>query len=182
MEEQTKKMALALNVVGLMNVQFAIKDDLVYVLEVNPRASRTVPFVAKVIGIPVAKIAARAMAGETLASFKLNPKKLNHVAVKEAVFPFNRFPGVDVLLGPEMRSTGEVMGLDKTYDMAFAKSQLGAGMRIPQSGTVFVSVNDPDKAKILPAIRKLVDLGFTIKATAAHKLLRKQGHSLHQNQ
>jgi carbamoyl-phosphate synthase large subunit len=135
------------------------------VLEVNPRASRTVPFVAKVIGLPVAKIAARVMAGESLASFKLSPKKLNHVAVKEAVFPFNRFPGVDVLLGPEMRSTGEVMGLDRTYDMAFAKSQLGAGMRIPQSGTVFVSVNDPDKAKILPAIRKLVDLGFSIKAT-----------------
>ena len=165
MEEQTKKMALGLNVVGLMNVQFAIKDDLVYVLEVNPRASRTVPFVAKVIGLPVAKIAARVMAGESLASFKLTRKKLNHVAVKEAVFPFNRFPGVDVLLGPEMRSTGEVMGLDKTYDMAFAKSQLGAGMRIPQSGTVFVSVNDPDKTKILPAIRKLVELGFNIKAT-----------------
>ena len=165
MEAQTKKMALALNVVGLMNVQFAIKDDLVYVLEVNPRASRTVPFVAKVIGIPVAKIAARVMAGETLASFKLVSKKLSHVAVKEAVFPFSRFPGVDVLLGPEMRSTGEVMGLDKTYDMAFAKSQIGAGMRIPQSGTVFVSVNDPDKPKILPAIRKLVELGFVIKAT-----------------
>jgi carbamoyl-phosphate synthase large subunit len=165
MEAQTKKMALALNVVGLMNVQFAIKDDLVYVLEVNPRASRTVPFVAKVVGIPVAKIAARVMAGESLASFKLVNRKLAHVAVKEAVFPFNRFPGVDVLLGPEMRSTGEVMGLDKTYDMAFAKSQLGAGMRIPLSGTVFVSVNDPDKSKILPAIRKLVDLGFVIKAT-----------------
>src|SRR5204862_4305891 len=150
MEAQTRKMALALNVVGLMNVQFAIKDDLVYVLEVNPRASRTVPFVAKVVGIPVAKIAARVMAGESLASFKLVNRKLAHVAVKEAVFPFNRFPGVDVLLGPEMRSTGEVMGLDKTYDMAFAKSQLGAGMRIPMSGTVFVSVNDPDKTKILP--------------------------------
>jgi carbamoyl-phosphate synthase large subunit len=165
MEAQTKKMALALNVVGLMNVQFAIKDNEVYVLEVNPRASRTVPFVAKVIGLPVAKIASRVMAGETLASFNLKPKKVNHVAVKEAVFPFNRFPGVDVLLGPEMRSTGEVMGLDKSYDMAFAKAQLGAGMRIPHSGNVFVSVNDPDKPKILPAIRKLIDLGFTIKAT-----------------
>ena len=166
MEAQTEKMALALNVVGLMNVQFAIKDDLVYVLEVNPRASRTVPFVAKVIGQPVAKIAARVMAGESLASFKLRHKKLGHVAVKEAVFPFSRFPGVDVLLGPEMRSTGEVMGLDKTYDMAFAKSQLGAGMRIPKSGTVFVSVNDPDKPKVLPAIKKLVELGFVIKATS----------------
>jgi carbamoyl-phosphate synthase large subunit len=165
LEEQTRRMALALNVVGLMNVQFAIKDDLVYVLEVNPRASRTVPFVAKVIGLPVAKIASRVMAGERLADFKLKAKKLSHVAVKEAVFPFNRFPGVDVLLGPEMRSTGEVMGLDKTYDMAFAKSQLGAGMRIPQAGTVFVSVNDPDKARIIPAMRKLLDLGFAIKAT-----------------
>ncbi len=165
LERQTKVMALALNVVGLMNVQFAIKDDLIYVLEVNPRASRTVPFVAKVVGLPVAKIAARVMAGESLASFKLKNKKLNHVAVKEAVFPFNRFPGVDVLLGPEMRSTGEVMGLDKTYDMAFAKSQLGAGMRMPQAGTVFISVKDADKPKVLPAIRQLVELGFAIVAT-----------------
>ena len=165
MERQAKVMALALNVVGLMNVQFAIKDGEVYVLEVNPRASRTVPFVAKVIGLPVAKIAARVMAGESLASFKLKQKKLAHVAVKEAVFPFNRFPGVDVLLGPEMRSTGEVMGLDMTYDMAFAKSQLGAGMRMPQAGTVFISVKDADKAKILPAMRKLVEMGFKLVAT-----------------
>ncbi len=165
LERQAKVMALALNVVGLMNVQFAIKDDDVYVLEVNPRASRTVPFVAKVIGLPVAKIAARVMAGESLASFKLRPKKLTHVAVKEAVFPFNRFPGVDVLLGPEMRSTGEVMGLDKTYDMAFAKSQLGAGMRMPQAGTVFISVKDADKAKILPAMKKFVEMGFKLVAT-----------------
>ncbi len=165
MERQAKVMALALNVVGLMNVQFAIKDDDVYVLEVNPRASRTVPFVAKVIGLPVAKIAARVMAGESLSSFKLKQKKLSHVAVKEAVFPFNRFPGVDVLLGPEMRSTGEVMGLDKTYDMAFAKAQLGAGMRMPQAGTVFISVKDADKPKILPAVRKLVEMGFRLVAT-----------------
>jgi carbamoyl-phosphate synthase large subunit len=165
MERQAKVMALALNVVGLMNVQFAIKDGEVYVLEVNPRASRTVPFVAKVIGIPVAKIAARVMAGESLASFKLKSKKLNHVAVKEAVFPFNRFPGVDVLLGPEMRSTGEVMGLDMTYDMAFAKSQLGAGMRMPQTGTVFISVKDADKAKILPAMKKFLEMGFKLVAT-----------------
>ena len=165
MERQTKIMALALNVVGLMNVQFAIKDGDVYVLEVNPRASRTVPFVAKVVGIPVAKIAARVMAGESLASFKLKRKKIAHVAVKEAVFPFNRFPGVDVLLGPEMRSTGEVMGLDMTYDMAFAKAQLGAGMRMPQAGTVFISVKDTDKAKILPAMRKLIGMGFKLVAT-----------------
>ncbi len=165
MERQTKIMALALNVVGLMNVQFAIKDGDVHVLEVNPRASRTVPFVAKVIGLPVAKIAARVMAGESLASFRLKPKKLAHVAVKEAVFPFNRFPGVDVLLGPEMRSTGEVMGLDMSYDMAFAKAQLGAGMRMPQAGTVFISVKDADKVKILPAMRKLVEMGFKLVAT-----------------
>jgi carbamoyl-phosphate synthase large subunit len=165
MERQAKVMALALNVVGLMNVQFAIKNDEVYVLEVNPRASRTVPFVAKVIGLPVAKIAARVMAGESLVSFKLKQKKLAHVAVKEAVFPFNRFPGVDVLLGPEMRSTGEVMGLDMSYDMAFAKAQLGAGMRMPQAGTVFISVKDADKARILPAMKKLVEMGFKLVAT-----------------
>jgi carbamoyl-phosphate synthase large subunit len=176
LEAQAKKLALALNVVGLMNVQFAIKDDDVYILEVNPRASRTVPFVAKVIGEPVAKIAARVMAGESVASFKLKNKKLNHVAVKEAVFPFNRFPGVDVLLGPEMRSTGEVMGLDKTYDMAFAKAQLGAGMRMPLSGTAFISVKEADKAKALPSVRKLVEMGFTIKATGGtHAYLEGKG-------
>lgn len=164
-EKQARQLALALKVVGLMNVQFAVKDDDVYILEVNPRASRTVPFVAKVIGEPVAKVAARVMAGETLASFKLKHKKLDHVAVKEAVFPFNRFPGVDILLGPEMRSTGEVMGIDRTYDMAFAKSQLGAGMRVPLAGTVFISVKDADKPRILPAVRKLLDLGFRICAT-----------------
>ena len=132
-----------------MNVQFAVKNDVIYILEVNPRASRTVPFVAKVIGEPVAKIASRVMAGEKLDGFKLKNRKFSHIAVKEAVFPFNRFPGVDVLLGPEMRSTGEVMGLDKTYDMAFAKAQLGAGMRMPLSGSVFVSVKEPDRAKAL---------------------------------
>ena len=161
-EKQARQLALALNVVGLMNAQFAVKDDDIYILEVNPRASRTVPFVAKAIGEPVAKIAARVMAGERLASFKLKHKKLTHVAVKEAVFPFNRFPGVDILLGPEMRSTGEVMGLDRSYDMAFAKSQLGAGMRVPLAGTVFISVKDADKSRILPAVKKLIDLGFRI--------------------
>jgi carbamoyl-phosphate synthase large subunit len=165
LERQTKELALALGVVGLMNVQFAIQDDVIYVLEVNPRASRTVPFVAKVIGEPVAKIAARVMAGEKLSSFGLKHRKLKHTGVKEAVFPFSRFPGVDVLLGPEMRSTGEVMGLDRSYDMAFAKSQIGAGMRIPLTGTVFVSVKDADKAKIVPAMRHLLKLGFKICAT-----------------
>jgi carbamoyl-phosphate synthase large subunit len=176
LERQARELALSLRVVGLMNVQFAVKDERVYVLEVNPRASRTVPFVAKVIGEPVAKIAARVMAGEPLAGFRLKARKLNHVAVKEAVFPFNRFPGVDVLLGPEMRSTGEVMGLDRTYDMAFAKSQLGAGMRMPLAGTVFLSVNDPDKPRVLPAARKLVEMGFRIVATGGtQRYLEEKG-------
>ncbi|MCA0434485.1 MAG: carbamoyl-phosphate synthase large subunit [Proteobacteria bacterium] len=176
LEAQARKLAIALKVVGLMNVQFAVKDDTIYILEVNPRASRTVPFVAKVIGEPVAKIASRVMAGEKLASFNLKQKKLSHVAVKEAVFPFNRFPGVDVLLGPEMRSTGEVMGLDRAFDMAFAKSQLGAGMRIPLAGSVFVSVKEADKQRALPAIRKLSDLGFAIKATGGtHTFLEQKG-------
>jgi carbamoyl-phosphate synthase large subunit len=176
LESQAKKLALALKVVGLMNVQFAVKDEIVYILEVNPRASRTVPFVAKVIGEPIAKIASRVMAGEKLPAFNLKPKKLNHVAVKEAVFPFNRFPGVDTLLGPEMRSTGEVMGLDTNYDMAFAKSQIGAGMRIPQTGSVFVSVKESDKTRVLPSIRKLVELGFDIKATGGtHTFLASKG-------
>ncbi len=176
LEAQARKLALTLNVVGLMNVQFAVKDDVVYILEVNPRASRTVPFVAKVIGEPVAKIAARVMAGEKLASFNLRSKKLAHVAVKEAVFPFNRFPGVDTLLGPEMRSTGEVMGLDKGFDMAFAKSQLGAGMRMPRSGTIFVSVKESDKQHVLPAIRALAELGFGITATGGtHSFLESKG-------
>lgn len=166
LERQTKAMALALKVGGLMNVQYAIKDGTIYVLEVNPRASRTVPFVAKVIGEPIAKIAARIMAGESLASFGLKPKVLNHIAVKEAVFPFARFPGVDVLLGPEMRSTGEVIGLDSSFGVAFAKSQLGSGTQVPKSGAVFVSVRDADKDRILPAIRLLSDLGFTIIATS----------------
>jgi carbamoyl-phosphate synthase large subunit len=165
LERQTKAMALALNVVGLMNVQYAIKDGTIYVLEVNPRASRTVPFVAKVIGEPIAKIAARIMAGEPLATFGLRPKTLPHIAVKEAVFPFARFPGVDVLLGPEMRSTGEVIGLDASFGVAFAKSQLGSGTQVPKAGAVFVSVRDADKARILPTMKLLSDLGFTILAT-----------------
>ncbi|MGL4438858.1 MAG: carbamoyl-phosphate synthase large subunit [Bosea sp. (in: a-proteobacteria)] len=165
LERQTKAMAIALDVGGLMNVQYAIKDDEIYVLEVNPRASRTVPFVAKVIGEPIAKIAARIMAGESLASFGLKPKVLNHVGVKEAVFPFARFPGVDVLLGPEMRSTGEVIGLDRSFDVAFAKSQLGAGSKVPTSGNIFISVRDVDKPRILATARMLDSLGYKISAT-----------------
>jgi carbamoyl-phosphate synthase large subunit len=176
LERQTRAMALALDVGGLMNVQYAIQNDVIYVLEVNPRASRTVPFVAKVIGLPVAKIAARIMAGESLASFGLKPASLGHVGVKEAVFPFARFPGVDVLLGPEMRSTGEVIGLDRSFDIAFAKSQLGAGSKVPVKGTVFVSVRDEDKPRIVPSIRILADLGFRVLATGGTlRLLQEEG-------
>jgi carbamoyl-phosphate synthase large subunit len=165
LERQTRELALALNVVGLMNVQFALKDGAIYVLEVNPRASRTVPFVAKVIGKPIAKIASRIMAGESLASFKLKAEPYDHIAVKEAVFPFARFPGVDVVLGPEMRSTGEVIGLDRSFGVAFAKSQLGSGTQVPKKGTVFVSVRDADKARIVPTMKMLADLGFSIVAS-----------------
>jgi len=168
-ERQTAALALALGVVGLMNVQYAVKDGKIYILEVNPRASRTVPFVAKVIGEPVAGQAARIMAGTTLASLKLKRKKLSHVAVKEAIFPFGRFPGVDPLLGPEMRSTGEVMGVDRDVAVAFAKSQLGVGSVLPTAGTVFVSVKEADKQRVLPAIRQLADLGFKVVATRGTK-------------
>lgn len=170
-ERQTRALALALKVRGLMNVQFAVKDGEVYLIEVNPRASRTVPFVAKATGRPVAKIAARIMAGEALAGFGEFERGLDYVAVKESVFPFARFPGTDPVLGPEMKSTGEVMGIDRDFDIAFAKALLGAGMLLPQSGTAFVSVKDADKENIVPAVEKLVELGFSIIATggtAAH--------------
>ena len=166
LERQTRELALGLDVVGLMNVQYAIKDGDIYVLEVNPRASRTVPFVAKVIGMPVAKIAARLMAGEKLADFNLQKPKPGHVGVKESVFPFARFPGVDTVLGPEMRSTGEVMGIDSTFEIAFAKSQLGGGTRVPRRGTVFVSVRETDKTRIVDAVRLLFSLGFKVMATS----------------
>ena len=165
MERQAEALALALGVKGLMNIQFAVKDGDVYLIEVNPRASRTVPFVAKAIGQPVAKIAARVMAGEPLSSFPAFRRDLPYMAVKEAVFPFARFPGVDPVLSPEMKSTGEVMGLDTDFATAFLKSQLGAGVKLPREGTVFLSVKDSDKPVILPAARKLVDLGFRLIAT-----------------
>src|SRR3979411_76645 len=149
-----------------MNVQCAIKDGDIYVLEVNPRASRTAPLVAKVVGMPVAKIAARIMAGEKLADFKLQKRKLGHVGVKESVFPFARFPGVDTVLGPEMRSTGEVMGIDRSFEIAFAKSQLGGGTRVPRQGTVFVSVREIDKTRIADAVRLLYSVGFKVMATS----------------
>ncbi|HEY6661923.1 MAG TPA: carbamoyl-phosphate synthase large subunit [Sphingomicrobium sp.] len=164
-ERQTGELALALKVKGLMNVQYAVKEGEVYLIEVNPRASRTVPFVAKAIGRPVAKIAARVMAGEDLASFGAIAPPAGYVAVKESVFPFARFPGTDPVLGPEMKSTGEVMGIDKDFDIAFAKALIGAGMILPQSGTAFVSVKDADKDHIVPAVEKLVELGFRIIAT-----------------
>ena len=165
LERQTVDIARALNVVGLMNIQFAVKDNELYVLEVNPRASRTVPFVAKVIGRPVAAIAARVMAGEKLADFKLTRPKIAHVGVKEAVFPFERFPEIDPVLGPEMRSTGEVMGIDRSYAVAFAKSQLASGSRLPTSGTLFVSVKEADKARVVQPVRELADMGFKVLAT-----------------
>ncbi|MGA3064540.1 MAG: carbamoyl-phosphate synthase large subunit [Methylocystis sp.] len=165
LEQQTKNLAKALGVIGLMNVQYALKDGEIYVLEVNPRASRTVPFVAKVMGKPIAKIAARIMAGEPLASFDLPSGELDHVGVKESVFPFARFPGVDTVLGPEMRSTGEVIGLDRSFAAAFAKSQLGAGARAPKGGNVFVSVRDADKERVVETIRLLTTLGFHAQAT-----------------
>jgi carbamoyl-phosphate synthase large subunit len=164
-ERQTEAMARALKVVGLMNVQYAVKDGEVYVLEVNPRASRTVPFVAKATGQPIAKYAARLMAGESLKSLAIKKARGRHIAVKEAVFPFARFPGVDVILGPEMRSTGEVMGLDSDFGRAFAKSQLGAGSKVPLDGVVFVSVKDQDKAQMVKPVKRLLDLGFKVVAT-----------------
>jgi len=165
-ERQTEVLACALLVRGLMNIQFAVKDGIVYLIEVNPRASRTVPFVAKAIGTPIAKIASRVMAGEKIKDLpKIDRNAIDHVAVKEAVFPFNRFPGVDPVLSPEMKSTGEVMGIDSNFATAFAKAQLGAGTVLPTSGTVFVSVKDSDKPVILPAVQKLAGMGFTIIAT-----------------
>ena len=187
LEAQTIALAKALNVGGLMNVQFAIKDDVIHVLEVNPRASRTVPFVAKTVGSPIAKVAARVMTGESLAdAFSAygavpNHRTLTHIAVKEAVFPFAKFPGVDTLLGPEMRSTGEVMGLDRDYALAFAKAQLGAGVDLPRSGTVFVSVRDEDKPRVIEAVRILAGIGFRVMATSGTAdFLRGEGFEVEQ--
>ncbi|MEM7438340.1 MAG: carbamoyl-phosphate synthase large subunit [Pseudomonadota bacterium] len=166
LKRQSEAMALALNVVGLMNVQFAIKDGTIYILEVNPRASRTVPFVAKAVNSPIAGIAARVMAGEPLAGMELKDPLPDHYAVKEAVMPFARFPGVDTLLGPEMRSTGEVMGLDRSFARAFLKSQLGAGQAMPSEGTVFISIRNEDKtSEMLEAAQILIGQGFNIVAT-----------------
>ena len=164
-ERQTAALARALNVKGLMNVQFAVQGEDVYLIEVNPRASRTVPFVAKAIGRPVAKIAARVMTGEKLSEFAPIDRRIPYIAVKQPVFPFVRFPGSDPVLGPEMRSTGEVMGIDRDFDTAFSKALLAGGIHLPQSGTVFVSVKDGDKQHIVPAVEAMVELGFSIIAT-----------------
>ncbi|MFT7449208.1 MAG: carbamoyl-phosphate synthase large subunit, partial [Glaciecola sp.] len=166
LREQTVALALALNVVGLMNIQFAVKDGEVYLIEVNPRASRTVPFVAKAVGSPIASIAARLMAGEPLSNFDLVDPQIKGFAVKEAVLPFARFPGVDTILGPEMRSTGEVMGYDASFPRAFLKAQMGAGVELPTSGKVFLSIKDMDKqAPMLEAAQILINLGFSLIAT-----------------
>ena len=165
-ESQTTRLAIALEVVGLINIQFAIKDNEIYVLEVNPRASRTVPFISKAIGIPVAKIAARVMTGEKIEKFNLKKRNKNTFAIKEAVFPFNKFPNVDVLLGPEMKSTGEVMGIDKNFGLSFAKSQMACGNSLPVSGTAFISVKDKDKKNALDFAKKLKELNFKLCATS----------------
>ena len=165
LSRQATAMANALNVVGLMNVQFAVQGETIFVIEVNPRASRTVPFVAKVLGQPIARIAARLMAGAPLSEFGLKTQSYEHIAVKESVFPFARFPGVDTVLGPEMRSTGEVMGLDLDFATAFAKSQLGSSIILPNSGTAFISVRESDKQRAIVPAKRLEELGFTLIAT-----------------
>ncbi len=176
MARQAKVLALELGVVGLMNTQFAVKGDVIYLIEVNPRASRTVPFVAKAIGQPIANIAAKVMAGMKLSKFDLTVRPSKHIAVKEAVFPFARFPGVDTVLGPEMRSTGEVMGLATNFGMAFAKSQLGGGVILPSTGTVFISVREQHKPLMAELSKELITLGFKIMATGGTtKYLRAQG-------
>ena len=164
-EAQTRKLALALEVRGLINIQFAVKDGDIYVLEANPRASRTAPFVAKAINQPIAAAAAKVMAGKKVGELNLSRPAKPHVAVKEAVFPFARFPGVDPILGPEMKSTGEVMGLDENFEAAFAKSQIASGSTLPTQGTVFISVKNSDKLALVPVARDLVELGFRVLAT-----------------
>ena len=166
LKRNTHALAKELQVVGLMNIQFAIRNDIIYVLEVNPRASRTVPFISKATGVPWAKVAAKVMAGRKLPELGIQREvEIRHMAVKESVFPFNRFYGVDTVLGPEMKSTGEVMGIDMDFGMAFAKSQIGAGVNIPLKGKVFISVMNKDKRSIVFLAKKLADLGFEIVAT-----------------
>jgi carbamoyl-phosphate synthase large subunit len=175
--QATKAMAAELNVIGLMNVQYAIKDERLFVLEVNPRASRTIPFVSKATGVPLAKLATKVMLGQSLEELGLTQERLpQHISVKEAVLPFDRFPDVDVLLGPEMKSTGEVMGIASDFGAAYAKAQLGAGQILPTSGTVFISVIDNDKKTVLPVAAKYRDAGFELLATSGtSKFLQDHG-------
>ena len=177
MREQTVAMAKAFKVVGLINVQFAIRDGVVYVLEVNPRASRTIPFVSKAIGVPLASYAARVMCGETLAEIGFTEEVIPpFVSVKEAVFPFNKFAGTDPVLGPEMRSTGEVMGISDSFGSAFAKAQLAAGNGLPLEGSILVTVNDSDKPTVTPIARRFHEMGFTLYATSGTaRYLRARG-------
>jgi carbamoyl-phosphate synthase large subunit len=177
---QTSLLAQELGVVGLMNIQFAVKEQQVFLIEVNPRASRTVPFVSKAIGIPLAKIAARVMAGKSLDELGFTQEVIpGHVNVKEAVFPFIKFPGVDTLLGPEMKSTGEVMGMDQSFAMAFVKAQFAAGNILPETGQVFLSVRDRDKPATLPIARQLAENGFSLVATrGTAAFLRRHGLSV----
>ncbi|MEJ2068684.1 MAG: ATP-grasp domain-containing protein, partial [Deltaproteobacteria bacterium] len=166
LKDYTRALARELNVVGLMNIQYAVKNDVIYVLEVNPRASRTVPFVSKASGVPLAKLATKVIMGNRLEDLGLTEEVTpKHISVKESVFPFARFPGVDTILGPEMKSTGEVMGIDRSFELAFAKSQLAAGQKLPLSGTVFISVRDEDKMIMLRTALLFYDLGFKIVAT-----------------
>ena len=177
LKKQTYALAKELQVVGLINIQCAIKDNEIYILEVNPRASRTVPFVGKATGVPLAKIATKVMVGKKLTSLGFTrEKEIKHIAVKEAVFPFVRFPGVDIILGPEMRSTGEVMGISDNFGIAFAKAQMGAGLSLPLEGNVFISVADKDKPSIIPIAKELQSLGFKIIATSGTaSVLKKNG-------
>ena len=173
-EKQTTKLAIALNVKGLINIQFAVQNNEIYIIEANPRASRTVPFVAKATGIPIAKIASLIMLGKKISEFKLKKKKLNHIAVKESVFPFSKFDGSDVILGPEMKSTGEAMGIDYNFGKAFAKSQLSANIDLPLKGNLFVSVKNEDKQSVYQHVKNLKKLGFKISATKGTAKFLKQ--------
>jgi len=177
LREQTKALAKALGVIGLINVQFAIQSETVYVLEVNPRASRTVPFVSKAIGLPLAKVATRAMLGHPLGPYAAyDARELTHIAVKESVFPFVKFPGVDAVLGPEMKSTGEVMGIDRDFRKAYLKSQIAAGSTLPTSGKVFISVKNRDKRVVMTLAKRLAEMGFSLVATAGTaRVLERHG-------
>jgi carbamoyl-phosphate synthase large subunit len=177
MKDYTRALARALGVVGLINVQFAVKDGVVYVLEVNPRASRTVPYLSKATGVPLARVAARCMVGRSLSEFELaSESEIQGVAVKESVFPFDKLPGVDTLLGPEMRSTGEVMGIADSFGLAIAKAQVAAGNPLPMTGRIVVTVHDQDKPNVTPIVRRFHELGFEIWATAGTaRYLRARG-------